>query len=86
MEMGSSQLALRLLGSVGKVDAQKLRTGRLDAQDWDRLGLALGKLNEGTAPHRRDGGPEPAGAARPRAPQVARVRRAGAHRQSTTSS
>jgi len=46
MEMGSSQLALRLLGSVGKVDAQKLRTGRLDPGDWDRLGTALGKLNE----------------------------------------
>ena len=46
MEMGSSQLALRLLGSVGKVDAQKLRTGRLDSGDWDRLGGALGKLNE----------------------------------------
>ena len=46
MEMGASQLALRLLGSVGKVDAQKLRTGRLDPGDWDRLGTALGKLNE----------------------------------------
>jgi replicative DNA helicase len=46
MEMGSSQLALRLLGSIGKVDAQKLRTGRLDPGDWDRLGTALGKLNE----------------------------------------
>ncbi|HLX24449.1 MAG TPA: replicative DNA helicase [Usitatibacter sp.] len=46
MEMGSAQLALRLLGSVGKVDAQKLRTGRLDPGDWDRLGTALGKLNE----------------------------------------
>ncbi|HTP26633.1 MAG TPA: replicative DNA helicase, partial [Anaeromyxobacteraceae bacterium] len=46
MEMGSAQLALRLLGSVGKVDAQKLRTGRLDPGDWDRLGAALGKLNE----------------------------------------
>src|SRR5207247_4108802 len=46
MEMGGTQLALRLLGSVGKVDAQKLRTGRLDPGDWDRLGLALGKLNE----------------------------------------
>ena len=41
-----TQLATRLLGSVGKVDAQKLRTGRLDASDWDRLGTALGKLNE----------------------------------------
>ncbi len=46
MEMGGNQLALRLLSSVGKVDAQKLRTGRLDAADWDRLGVALGKLNE----------------------------------------
>ncbi len=46
MEMGGTQLATRLLGSVGKVDAQKLRTGRLDASDWDRLGVALGKLNE----------------------------------------
>ncbi len=46
MEMGGTQLATRLLGSVGKVDAQKLRTGRLDPTDWDRLGTALGKLNE----------------------------------------
>jgi len=46
MEMGGNQLALRLLSSVGKVDSQKLRTGRLDAGDWDRLGTALGKLNE----------------------------------------
>ena len=46
MEMGGTQLAQRLLGSVGRVDAQKLRTGRLDPGDWDRLGVALGKLNE----------------------------------------
>ena len=46
MEMGGTQLATRLLGSVGKVDAQRLRTGRLDPGDWDRLGTALGKLNE----------------------------------------
>jgi replicative DNA helicase len=46
MEMGGTQLATRLLSSVGKVDAQKLRTGRLDPGDWDRLGTALGKLNE----------------------------------------
>src|SRR5687768_15419499 len=46
MEMGGSQLAQRLLGSVGKVDAQALRTGRLSPTDWDRLGHALGKLNE----------------------------------------
>ncbi len=46
MEMGGAQLGLRMLGSVGRVDAQRLRTGRLDSGDWDRLGTALGKLNE----------------------------------------
>jgi replicative DNA helicase len=46
MEMGGAQLGLRMLGSIGRVDAQRLRTGRLDPGDWDRLGTALGKLNE----------------------------------------
>ncbi len=46
MEMGGTQLGLRMLGSVGRIDAQRLRTGRLDTGDWDRLGTALGKLNE----------------------------------------
>ena len=46
MEMGGSQLGLRMLGSVGRIDAQRLRTGRLDTGDWDRLGTALGKMNE----------------------------------------
>jgi replicative DNA helicase len=46
MEMGGTQLATRMLGSVGKVDAQRLRTGRLEPSDWDRLGTALGKLND----------------------------------------
>ena len=46
MEMGGTQLGLRMLGSVAKVDAQRLRTGRLDTGDWERMGAALGKLNE----------------------------------------
>jgi len=46
MEMGGTQLGTRMLGSLGKVDAHKLRTGRLEPQDWDRLGVALGRLNE----------------------------------------
>ena len=46
MEMGGTQLGLRMLGSVARVDAQKLRTGRLDTGDWERMGSALGKLNE----------------------------------------
>lgn len=46
MEMSGSQLTTRLLSSVGKVDAQSLRTGRIEQGAWDRLGVALGKLNE----------------------------------------
>jgi replicative DNA helicase len=46
MEMGATQLAMRLIGSVGKLDQHKLRTGRLASEDWDKLSAALGRLNE----------------------------------------
>ena len=46
MEMGGAQLAMRMLGSVGKLDQHKVRTGRLDDEDWPKLTHALGKLNE----------------------------------------
>ena len=46
MEMGAAQLAMRMIGSVGRLDQHKLRTGRLAADDWDKLSTALGRLNE----------------------------------------
>jgi len=46
MEMGASQLALRMIGSVGKLDQHKLRTGRLGPDDWEKLSSALGRLSE----------------------------------------
>ena len=46
MEMGASQLALRMIGSVGRLDQHKLRTGRLAAEDWEKLSAALGRLSE----------------------------------------
>ena len=46
MEMGAAQLAMRMIGSVGKLDQHKLRTGRLGPEDWDKLSTALGRLNE----------------------------------------
>ncbi|MBA3508054.1 MAG: replicative DNA helicase [Betaproteobacteria bacterium] len=46
MEMGASQLALRMIGSVGKLDQHKLRTGRLGPDDWEKLASALGRLSE----------------------------------------
>ncbi len=46
MEMGASQLVMRMLGSVGRLDQHKLRTGRITDDDWPRLTHALGSLNE----------------------------------------
>jgi replicative DNA helicase len=46
MEMASTQLVMRMIGSVGKLDQHKLRTGRLGEDDWPRLTYAMGKLNE----------------------------------------
>ncbi|MEN6586706.1 MAG: replicative DNA helicase [Sulfuricella sp.] len=46
MEMGGAQLAMRMIGSVGKLDQQKIRTGKLQDEDWLRLTNAVGKLND----------------------------------------
>jgi replicative DNA helicase len=46
MEMSSSQLAMRMLSSLGKVDAHKLRTGRLNDEEWSQLTDAMGRLHE----------------------------------------
>ena len=46
MEMAASQLAMRMLGSVGKLNQHDLRTGRLQEDDWGHLTQALGKLND----------------------------------------
>ena len=46
MEMGANQLVMRMLGSVGRLDQHKLRTGRMAEDDWPRLAHAVGRLNE----------------------------------------
>lgn len=46
MEMGKEELAKRSLSSIGSIDAQRIRTGRLDARDWDRMNRALVALND----------------------------------------
>jgi replicative DNA helicase len=46
MEMGGAQLAMRMLGSVGRLDQNRLRTGRLNTDDWPRLTHAIQKLND----------------------------------------
>ncbi len=46
MEMSGTQLAMRLLGSVGRLDQHKMRTGRLTDDDWNKLTNAVGKLHD----------------------------------------
>ncbi len=46
MEMGGAQLVMRMIGSVGKLDQHKIKTGRLEDEDWQRLTTAVGKLSE----------------------------------------
>lgn len=46
MEMGASQLALRLVGSLGRINQQNLRTGRLKNDEWERLTAAVERLGQ----------------------------------------
>ncbi|MEO7241832.1 MAG: replicative DNA helicase [Variovorax sp.] len=44
MEMGASQLAVRIVGSIGRIDQTHLRTGRLTDDEWPRLADAIDRL------------------------------------------
>jgi replicative DNA helicase len=44
MEMGASQLAVRIVGSIGRIDQGHLRTGKLSDDEWPRLTEAIEKL------------------------------------------
>ncbi|MEP6738953.1 MAG: replicative DNA helicase [Caldimonas sp.] len=46
MEMGASQLALRMVGSLGRIDQQHLRTGALRDDEWGRLSESVEKLGK----------------------------------------
>ncbi|OFZ89983.1 MAG: replicative DNA helicase [Betaproteobacteria bacterium RBG_16_66_20] len=45
MEMSATQLAMRLLGSIARVDQHKMRTGRLADEEWSRLSTAMERLH-----------------------------------------
>ena len=46
MEMPGTQLAMRFLSSVGRLDQHRVRTGRLNDDEGQRMTFALGKLHE----------------------------------------
>jgi len=45
LEMGAEQLVMRMLCAEGNIDAQVLRTGALEAEDWRKLTMAMGSLS-----------------------------------------
>ncbi|MBM7541325.1 replicative DNA helicase [Amphibacillus cookii] len=45
LEMGADQLVNRMLCAEGNIDAQRLRTGHLEPDDWAKLTMAMGSLS-----------------------------------------
>lgn len=46
MEMPGEQLAMRMMSSLGRIDQHKIRTGKLEDEDWPRLTSAVSILQE----------------------------------------
>ncbi len=46
LEMSAEQLANRILQSQGQINGTKMRTGRLEHNDWKRLNEAISKLSD----------------------------------------
>jgi replicative DNA helicase len=44
MEMGAAQLAVRIVGSIGRINQGHLRTGKLTDDEWPRLTEAIERL------------------------------------------
>lgn len=44
MEMSAEQLTKRFISSIGRIDAQKIRRGRLDDNDWASFTQAVGRM------------------------------------------
>ncbi len=46
MEMPGQQLAMRMMASLGRINSHKVRTGKLNDEDWPRLTSAISLLSE----------------------------------------
>ncbi len=44
MEMSAEQLVMRMISSIGNVDGYKLKTGRLEHNDWKKVNEAMSQL------------------------------------------
>lgn len=46
MEMPAEQLVIRMMSSLGRIDQTRVRTGKLEQDDWPKLSAAMAKLKE----------------------------------------
>ena len=46
MEMPAEQLVIRMMSSLGRIDQTRVRTGKLEQDDWLKLSAAMAKLKE----------------------------------------
>ena len=46
LEMPASQLVMRLLSSIGRIDQSRMRSGRLEAEDFNKLAGAAARLKD----------------------------------------
>ncbi|GHD39459.1 replicative DNA helicase [Parahalioglobus pacificus] len=46
MEMPAEQLVVRMLSSIGRIDQTRIRTGKLEQDDWPKLSAAVTKLKD----------------------------------------
>jgi replicative DNA helicase len=46
MEMPADSLAMRMMSSLGRIDQHRIRTGKLDDDDWPRVTSAVHMLSE----------------------------------------
>jgi len=46
LEMSAEQLAMRMISAAGSIDQNKLKTGRLEHNDWKKVNEAISELSE----------------------------------------
>ena len=46
LELTAQQVQMRMMGSIGRVDQRKVRTGRLTKEDWQRIDSAISSMSE----------------------------------------
>ena len=52
LEMSAAQLVQRMICAEANVDANVMRTGYLEGDDWEKLTMAIGALSEAKIYHR----------------------------------